>query len=108
MRPISADNFERAKQIATWHLSESRRFFSELALPDDLQDAAKLDWWLFEECGRRKNGKIGKNHVLQHSPIRKKERLDNAIKYLNELNRVQVLNEGKKAMIHLHPALWRC
>ena len=105
---ISADNFERAEQIATWHLSESRRFFSELALPDDLQDAAKLDWWLFEECGRHKTGKIGKNHVLQHSPIRKKERLDNAIKYLNELNRVQVLNEGKKAMIHLHPALWRC
>jgi len=27
------------------HLTEARRFFSELALPEELADAAKLDAW---------------------------------------------------------------
>ncbi|MEZ5539616.1 MAG: YfjI family protein, partial [Pseudomonadales bacterium] len=105
--PISADNFDRASRIATWHLSESRRFLGELALPDELQDAVNLDAWLFEHCLQNRTESVNKNYVRQYGKIRDKTRLDNAIKYLAELDRVRVFKEGRCAMIHLHPALVR-
>jgi putative DNA primase/helicase len=37
--------FEAASRIVAWHLNESRRFFSELALPRELADAMLLDRW---------------------------------------------------------------
>lgn len=107
VEPISADNFERAGRITAWHLSESRRFFGELALPDELQDAVNLDAWLFEHCLQNRTESVNKNYVRQYGKIRDKTRLDNAIKYLAELDRVRVFKEGRCAMIHLHPALVR-
>ena len=39
---VTGDNFDRASRIAAWHLSEARRFFGALAMPQDLADAARL------------------------------------------------------------------
>lgn len=88
-----------------WHLSESRRFFGELALPDELADAARLDRWLIEYGKRERTLLIGKSHVLQHGPLRKAAALDDALRVLSELDRVRVERIGKPFFVKLNPAL---
>lgn len=51
---IDADSFERASRIAAWHLHEARRFFGELALPEELAAAARLNSWLIDYCRRER------------------------------------------------------
>ena len=102
---IGLDSFERASRIAAWHLSEARRFFGELALPKELADAARLDSWLIGYCRQERTHMVGKNHVRQHGPLRKGERLDAAIRELAEIDRLRLEKNGKRLTIHLNPAL---
>lgn len=104
-RQIRALCFERASQIAAWHLHESRRFFGELALPAELADAARLDNWLIAYCQRERTAVIPKNHARQHGPLRDGARLDAAISELGGLDRLRLEKEGKRLTIHLNPAL---
>ncbi len=104
---IGFDALDRATTITAWHLSESRRFFGELALPAELADAARLDSWLIEHCRRERTHFVGKNHVRQHGPLRDGKRLDDAIRELAELDRLRLGKEGKRLTIHLNPALGR-
>ncbi|SEO37135.1 putative DNA primase/helicase [Nitrosospira multiformis] len=105
IRPISYECFESASRIVAWHLSESRRFFGELALPAELANAARLDNWLIEYCRREQVTLIGKNYTRQHGPIRDGAALDAAIRELEELNRVQLEKDGKRLIIKINPAL---
>ena len=102
---VGYDAFEGASRIAAWHLSEARRFFGELALPAELADAARLDTWLVEHCCRERTRMVSKRYVRQYGPLRDGARLDAAIKELCELERVQVLKDGKSLTIQLNPAL---
>lgn len=102
---IGLDSFERASRITAWHLSEARRFFGELALPAELADAARLDSWLIEHCKQARTHFVKKNHVRQHGPLRDGGRLDAAIRELAELDRLQLVKDGKRLTIHLNPAL---
>ena len=102
---VSLESFERASPIAAWHLSEARRFFGELALPDELADTARLDSWLIEHCRREKTHMVGKRHTRQHGTLRDGARLDAAIRELEELDRVRVEKNGKQAMLLVNPAL---
>ena len=104
---IRLDCFESASRIAAWHLSESRRFFGELALPAELADAARLDGWLIEQCRRTRTHSIAKNHARQHGPLRDGARLDAAIKELADLERLRLLKEGRRYTLALNPALLR-
>lgn len=104
-RLISLDAFERASRVVAWHLSESRRFFGELALPDEIADAARLDNWLIDYCEQGKTCLVGKNVALQYSPLRKKDKLDAAIRELTELDRLQVQKEGKRTTLVINPNL---
>ncbi len=102
---VGFDALDRATTITAWHLSESRRFFGELALPAELADAARLDSWLIEHCRQARTHMVGKNHVRQHGPLRDGSRLDAAIRELAELDRLQLVKDGKRLTIHLNPAL---
>jgi len=102
---VGLDSFERASRITAWHLSEARRFFGELALPAELADAARLDSWLIEHCKQGRMHFVKKNHVRQHGPLRDGGRLDAAIRELGELDRLQLVREGKRLTIHINPAL---
>ena len=102
---VGLSDFEGASRIAAWHLSESRRFFGELALPTELADGARLDSWLIEHCKRRKTHIVGKNHVRQYGPLREGSRLDAAIRELADLERLRLMKKGKRLTIHLNPAL---
>ena len=102
---IGADAFADASDIAAWHLSESRRFLGELALPPELADAARLDTWLIAHCKRERTQAVGKNHVRQHGPLRDGKRLDAAIRELSELARLRRRANGKKLTVQVNPAL---
>lgn len=97
--------FESAGRIAAWHLNESRRFFGELALPVELADAARLDNWLIDYCKSRLTTTVGKSHVRQHGPIRDGARLDSAISELADLDRVQLVKDGRRLYLDINPAL---
>jgi putative DNA primase/helicase len=102
---ISADAFERASRIAIWHLSESRRFFGELALPVEMADAARLDKWLLEHCRRERTHCVARRYAQRHGTIRDGARLDVAITELVSLDRIQLRKDGKQLSIWVNPAL---
>lgn len=104
---ISLDCFESGSRIAAWHLSESRRFFGELALPIGLADAARLDSWLIKHHQQTKEHSVGKNHVRQCGPLRDGARLDAAINELINLDRLRLVKDGKQQAINMNPALLR-
>ncbi len=102
---IGLDSFERASRITAWHLSESRRFFGELALPAELADAARLDSWLIEYCQRERTHLVPTREAQRLGPIRDKEKLTTALRELEELDRVRVVQEGRRKTIKVNPAL---
>lgn len=102
---IGADALQNASRITAWHLNEARRFFGELALPDELANAARLDSWLFEYCRRVRTHLVGKNHARQHGPLRDGVVLDTAIRELADLDRVRLVKDGKRLTIHVNPQL---
>lgn len=102
---VGLDCFEAASRIALWHLSESRRFFGELALPVELANAARLDGWLIEYCKRERTDVVGKRYAQQYGPLRQKDNLDSAIGELASMDRVQVQRNGKRIFLKVNPAL---
>jgi putative DNA primase/helicase len=102
---VALDSFERASRITAWHLSEARRFFGELALPAELADAARLDTWLIEYCQRERTHLVPTREAQRLGPIRDKEKLTTALRELEELDRVNVAQEGRRKTIKVNPAL---
>ncbi|MDR2881340.1 MAG: DUF3987 domain-containing protein [Azoarcus sp.] len=103
---IGADCFEAASRIVAWHLSESRRFFGELALPAEMADAVRLDSWLVEYCRRERTHMVKKNHVRRHGPLRDGKRLETAISELSDLDRLRLEKEGKFLTLYVNPAIF--
>lgn len=102
---IGLDCFESASRIAAWHLNEARRFFGELALPQELADAARLDSWLIEYCKRERTHLVPTREAQRLGPIRDKERLTTALRELEEHDRVRMTQEGRRKTIKVNPAL---
>jgi putative DNA primase/helicase len=104
---ISADNIVRASRVVAWHLWESLRFFGELAQPADIAAAIKLDGWLIAQCKRRQCSSIPRSHVRQSGPrpLRDGKQLEDALKVLIELDRVQLTRRGKQSLIEVNPSL---
>jgi putative DNA primase/helicase len=86
-------------------LSESRRFFGELALPVELADAARLDDWLIGYCQRERTHMVPAREAQRLGPVRDKEKLTAALRELEELDRVRVAQEGRRRIIKVNPAL---
>jgi putative DNA primase/helicase len=103
--PVSLDAFEGASQIAAWHLTEARRFFGEIAIPEEMVDAAKLDAWIIEHCCRHRSDSIDKRYVRQHGPLRDGTRLAAALTELVEMDRLRIEKDGRKTILSLNPAL---
>jgi putative DNA primase/helicase len=105
VRAVGADAMRRAGQIAAWHLSESRRFFGELALPAELGDAVRLEAWLINHAKRKATASVAKNFARQHGPLRDGRRLKAALAELAERGRLRLDEDHRPFMIRLHPAL---
>jgi putative DNA primase/helicase len=102
---VSAETFDRASQIATWHLLEAKRFYGELALPEEMANMARLNDWLVGYCKRNRTTNIKRGDIQRLGPFRAKEKLDSVIKDLEELNRVKSVDSGKRRDIYINPKL---
>lgn len=104
---ISLECFESASRITEWHLSESRRFFGELALPPEMADAARLDSWLIGYCKRERSNTVPIREAQRLGPIRDKQKLTAALRELEEHDRVREAQDGRRRAIKVNPALLR-
>jgi putative DNA primase/helicase len=102
---IGLDAFEGASRVAAWHLSESRRFFGELALPAELADAVRLDDWLIGYCRRGRTHMVSTREAQRLGPVRDKGKLTTALRELEELDRVRVTQEGRRKAVKMNPVL---
>jgi putative DNA primase/helicase len=104
---VGLEAFESASRIAAWHLSESRRFFGELAYPVELANAVKLESWLTEHCRLNGGAAVPKNLIRQSGPgcVRDKLKLEAALEELAELNRARQMRDGKQYRVEVNPAL---
>lgn len=104
---IDLDVFEGASRIAAWHLNEARRFFGELALPEELVDAARLGQWLRDYC-RRDHVQLVPVAKLQRggpSGLRTKASIDAAMRELEGLGHARWIQDGRQRLIAVNPAL---
>lgn len=104
---ISVEVFEAAAALAAWHLNESLRFFSEIALPAELSNARRLDNYLIDQCRRAKTTSIPTVQILQLGPsgLRTKKALEEAAGVLDDLDRARLVKEGKRKLIEVNPVL---
>ena len=102
---VGVECFEGASQIVAWHLSESRRFFGELALPVELANAARLDTWLIEFGRRERTNIIPRREAQRSGPVRDKDALKQALQELDDLGRARLVVEGRRKDIFINPAL---
>jgi putative DNA primase/helicase len=104
---VSLEAMNSAWRVVLWHLRESQRFFGELALPEELMNAAKLEQWLIEYYHTHEVGAVPTREVKRLGPntVRKKEKLEAAVKELIDLDRVRIAKiEGKKSL-EINPKL---
>ncbi len=107
---ITEDVMEAAARIAAWHLFEARRFFGEIALPDDLLDLIRLDAWLVDYASKKSATQVNTTEILQYaSPtkFRKAGPLQHALTHLEAENRVRLVTVGRKKVVVINPALLR-
>ena len=104
---IGLPAFEGASRIAAWHLSESRRFFGELALPDELADVVRLDAWLIGYCMANQAHIIPTREAQRLGPgcVRTKDRLTAALRELEDMDRLRIAKEGRRKIIRVNPYL---
>jgi putative DNA primase/helicase len=102
---INVDTFDGAASIVAWHLSESKRFLSEVVSSDDVSETGRLDDWLAAHCRSEHTTMVDKNRVLQFGPLRKATSLNFALRALEDLDRVRLEKVGKRTVIHVNPAL---
>lgn len=105
---IGAEAFEAGSRIAAWHLYEARRFYGELAVPEDVADAVRLSAWLVQYCQRMHVESIAMTKAMQlctPAKLRKKEVLQRAIVQLVDAGHIKFDQDGKVKTIRVNPAL---
>ena len=105
--PIDLDAMESAARVTTWHLTEAKRFLGELAMPAELANPARLESWMLDYCRREHTDTVPTREVQRHGPggLRDKTIINDAIKELAELGRARLVQDGKKKLIQINPAL---
>ena len=105
--PIDLEAMQSASSIAAWHLSEARRFLSELALTPEQANPARLESWMLDYCKRECVDQVSTRDVQQFGPggLRDKQAIQAALQELTELGRARLVTEGKRKLIQVNPAL---
>ncbi len=105
---IEVAAFESARRIAAWHLNEARRFFGELALPEEQANAVRLDQWLIEYCRRERTRFVPRRDVQRNvtpANLRQRSALEMALVELVEAGRIRLVQDGRRKEIHINPSL---
>ncbi len=105
--PIGIDAMESGACIAAWHLNEARRFLGELAMPAELANPPRLESWLLDYCRRERTDKVPTREVQRCGPggLRDKAAFAEAMKELEELGRARMVQDGRKKLVQINPAL---
>jgi putative DNA primase/helicase len=106
---VSRERFEGASRIVAWHLNESRRFFGELAMPEELANMVRLDSWLLNYCRCERTHSVPVARVQQYGPsgTRRKQPMEEALRELEALDRSRLVCEGRRREIQVNPGLLR-
>lgn len=94
---IEAHHVAAAVKVVTWHLFESRRLLSVMALSKPISNAAKLDEWLRAECSKRGTETVSVRDALRlgPNPTRLKSELRAALAELDDANRAWLDDDGR-------------
>jgi len=96
---IQAESIEQAIAIIQWHLEETRRLLAPFPAETQYEDAEKLMNWLLSKKLRETTPRA----IQQSSPVRQRERRDNALSVLVEHDWVRLINRDNQAMIEVNP-----
>lgn len=104
---VQGATMQSACRLAGWYLYEARRFFGEIALPEELNNAVLLDQWLVDYCKKHNTDHIGKTTAMQRVPtkLRKKAALEDALNSLEQAHRIRRVIEARTEYIEINPAL---
>ena len=94
-----------ATVIVTWHLYEAKRFLHQIATPQHINNAIKLDAYILKYCLENKTHYVSKNYIRQRGSIRDKKALDDAISELVEANRIRIVLDDKTSLLEVNPSL---
>ncbi|MEW4336454.1 YfjI family protein [Chromobacterium vaccinii] len=103
---ISLDSLERAITVMNWYIWEYGRIFTpQPAIPQEQQDADRLQPWLQQFAQKRGNRYLIKNDVRKHvlSELRDKTRLDRSLGVLMQRGWITQWPAGKVGMIDTMP-----
>jgi len=105
--PIDIEPMESGARITAWNLSEARRFLGELAMPAELANPARLESWMVAYCKRENTDKVPTREIQQFGPggLRDKDTFIKAVSELAELGRARLIQDGKRRLIQVNPAL---
>lgn len=98
---ISAEHIEQSIEIVQWHLCEARRLFSTSDLSSGIADAKKLIEWLITKNVQQ----ISIRDIQRLSPIRDKERRDQAMDVLIEHHLIRTTSIDNKKSVEINPHL---
>lgn len=102
---ISEDFVNRAIDIVTWHLYEAKRFLNQIATPEHINNAIKLNDYILRYCRDFKADKVAKNYLRQHGAIRNIKLLNDALDELIDANHIKISLDDRTSMIEVNPAL---
>ncbi|MCG8602942.1 MAG: DUF3987 domain-containing protein [Verrucomicrobiales bacterium] len=104
---ISERIVSSACSVARWHLNEALRFLSSGAQTCAESDALTLERWLIDRLRGDCSTRISQREIQQMGPkaIRNGRKLESAIEFLSEKNRVRSCKAGRRKFIEINPAL---
>jgi hypothetical protein len=96
---------EAAIEVVAWHLYEAKRFLNQIATPEHINSAIKLDEYILRYCRDHKANMVQKNYLRQHSSIRDKKLLNDALNELVDANRIKIILDDRTNIIKVNPGL---
>ncbi|MBC7787413.1 MAG: DUF3987 domain-containing protein [Methylophilaceae bacterium] len=102
---INEDLVGRAIAIVTWHLYEAKRFLNQIAVPEHVTSAIKLDEYILRYCREHKTDTVTKNHILRNGAIRDKKAFNDALDELVDANHIKIVLDDRTSVLEVNPAL---
>ncbi|MEO6928254.1 MAG: YfjI family protein [Casimicrobiaceae bacterium] len=104
---IDAPSVEAAARIVGWHLYQARAFLGDVAAPREVSNARRLDAWLLDYCQREGLHEVERRTIQNRGPnvVRVRGALDSALLELIDAGHVREVNDGRRKVVQISPAL---
>jgi len=104
---IGVESMRAAIRVVTWHLYEARRFFNQIAVPEEITNARSLEGWLVKRFREEGAYQVKANDILQSgpNPIREKKERNEAIRVLEEAGRLRQTRKANTNYVEINPKI---